>query len=72
MKEKHSSRIPRSVWLPLLLLIYLVGMTIWFAPSLVAEGETGRLVATCIIELAIIVLIHILLKKVEARKKNGE
>lgn len=58
-------RIPRSTWLPTLLLIYLTGMTCWFATSLIKGGETVRLIVVVLAELVIIALLYFFLKKKE-------
>lgn len=62
-------RLPRSTWLPTLLLLYLTAMTCWFAPSLIHNGEIVRLIVVVTAELAIIALLYRLLKKKE--KDNG-
>lgn len=64
----NRKRIPKSTWMPCLLLIYLFGMTIWFAPSLIANGEIARLIIVFVSELAIIIALRIFLKKREEQK----
>lgn len=68
--KPHKPRIKRSVWLPALLLIYLFGMTIWFAPSLIEGGETLRLVLVFAAELAVIIVLRQFLIKKE--KQDGD
>lgn len=61
-------KMPRSVWMPALLFIYLFGMTLWFAPQLIADGEIARLIIVFCSEIAIILLLrHFLIK----REKEG-
>ena len=55
--------------MPTLLLVYLVGMTLWFAPSLIANGEIARLIIVFLSELAIIVALRIFLKKRESQQR---
>lgn len=62
-------RISRSVWLPTLLLCYLAAMSIYFGGDLIRNGETTRLIVVSAIELALIAVLYIFLKKKEARKK---
>lgn len=66
--KRNGKKVPRSVWMPCLLLIYLFGMTAWFAPSLIANGEIVRLVVVFVTELAIIIALRIFLKKRESRQ----
>lgn len=65
LEKPFWKRIPRSTWLPTLLLIYLTGMTCWFAPSLIRGGETGRLIVVVLAELVILALLYFFLKKKE-------
>lgn len=67
--RKHS-KIRRSVWMPCLLLIYLAGMTTWFAPQLIANGEIARLVTVVVSELIIIALLRMFLVKRERQQDN--
>lgn len=67
--QRNKKKIPRSTWMPCLLLIYLVGMACWFAPQLIANGETMRLVLVFISEVAIIILLRVFLLKQEKQKK---
>lgn len=53
-----KKKVPRSIWMPALLLIYLFGMTLWFAPQLIANGEIARLVIVFCSEILIIVLLR--------------
>ncbi len=60
-----KKKVPRSVWMPALLLIYLFGMTLWFAPQLIANVEIARLVIVFCSEILIIVLLRFFLLKRE-------
>lgn len=64
----NKKKVPRSVWMPALLLVYLAGMTMWFAPSLIANGEIARLIIVFVSELGIIILLRIFLKKRERQQ----
>lgn len=65
---RKRRRIPRSQWLPALMLIYLIAMTLYYGGDLIAQGEIARLVIVFIIELAIIIALRIFLKKREERQ----
>ncbi len=67
---KGRKKIRRSSWMPALLLIYLFGMTVWFAPELIARGETARLIIVFLSEVFIIVLLRFFLIKRE--RQQGE
>lgn len=54
--------------MPALLLIYLFGMTLWFAPQLIANGEIARLIIVFVSE----VLIIILLRKFLVKRENQQ
>lgn len=58
--------------MPALLLIYLAGMTLWFAPQLIANGETPRLIIVCASEIFIIVLLRFFLLKREKDREDGK
>lgn len=62
---RNPRKIRKSVWMPALLLVYLFGMTAWFAPSLIANGEIARLIIVFLSEIFIIVLLRIFLIKRE-------
>lgn len=68
----RKPKIKKSVWMPCLLLVYLVGMTIGFAPSLIERGETVRLVTVFLSEIFIIVLLRIFLVKRENQQNSGK
>lgn len=61
--------IPRSTWIPCLLLVYLAGMTAFFAPELIRTGETTRLIVVFCSELLLIALVYFFLKKREEQNK---
>lgn len=63
-------KIRRSVWMPALLFIYLFGMTAWFAPILIANGEMLRLIIVFVSEVAIILLLRVFLIKRERQEEN--
>lgn len=65
---RNKKKIRRSVWMPCLLLIYLFGMTAWFAPSLIERGEITRLVVVFLSEVAIIAVLRIFLVKRERQE----
>ena len=65
---RKCRRFPRSQWLPALMLIYLIAMTLYYGGDLIAQGEIARLVIVFIIELAIIIALRIFLKKREERQ----
>lgn len=69
---KHRKGIRRSVWLPTLMILYLIGMTAYFAPSLIAGGEITRLVVVTIVELIIILLLFLFLRKKEQRDQQND
>lgn len=66
--NRGSRRPPRSVWLPTLLLLYLLAMTGWFGAELIRNGETARLIIVFVVELIVIGLLYFFLKKRERRE----
>ena len=58
-------KIPKSVWLPIVLTIYFLGMAIYFGPQLIKEGETTRFILVSIAEIAIIILVRLFYKRKE-------
>lgn len=66
----NNKKLRKSIWLPGLLFIYLLAMTIIFGADIIRGGEWMRLVSVSLIELAMIVVLHILLKKQEERKQR--
>lgn len=66
--NRGSRRPPRSVWLPTLLLLYLLAMTGWFGAELIRNGETTRLIIVFVVELIVIGLLYFFLKKRERRE----
>lgn len=68
--KRNKKKLRRSVWMPILLLIYLAVMTTWFAPRLIAEGETARLIVVVLSELAIIYALRVFLVKKERQDKE--
>ena len=66
----NNKKLRKSIWLPGLLFIYLLAMTIIFGADLIRGGEWMRLISVSIIELAMIIVLHILLKKQEERKQH--
>ncbi len=67
-RPKDRKKIRRSTWMPALLLVYR--MTVWFAPELIARGETARLIIVFLSEVFIIVLLRFFLLKRE--RQQGE
>lgn len=70
--NRNKKKLRRSVWMPILLLIYLAVMTTWFAPRLIDEGETVRLIVVVLSELAIIYALRVFLVKKERQDKEKE
>lgn len=70
INDPKKKKINRSTWLPALLLIYLFGMTLWFAPSLIAGGEIARLIIVFVTELIIIIILRKFLQKRERQQNN--
>lgn len=68
MDPKRKKKIPTSVWLPALLLIYLFGMTLWFGQHLIQNGEIVRLISVFAAEIGIILLLRMFLIKREEQK----
>ena len=69
-QPRKRNKLRKSVWMPCLLLIYLAGMTTWFAPQLIANGETARLVTVFISEIVIILLLRMFLVKRERQQND--
>ena len=70
--NRNKKKLRRSVWMPILLLIYLAVMKTWFATRLIAEGETVRLIVVVLSELAIIYALRVFLVKKERQDKEKE
>ena len=66
----NNKKLRKSIWLPGLLFIYLLAMTLIFGADLIRGGEWMRLISVSVIELAMIIVLHILLKKQEERKQH--
>lgn len=66
----NNKKLRKSIWVPGLLFIYLLAMTIIFGADLIRGGEWMRLISVSVIELAMIIVLHILLKKQEERKQR--
>ena len=66
----NNKKLRKSIWVPGLLFIYLLAMTIIFGADLIRGGEWMRLISVSVIELAMIIVLHILLKKQEERKQH--
>lgn len=65
----NKRKIPKSVWLPTLLVCYLIAMTAWYAPRLIAGGETTRLVVVFLVECAIIITLYFFLRHREKQER---
>lgn len=59
----------KSVWVPILLAIYLIAMAAWFGPELLRNGETFRFVTVCVVEVIIIILVRLFLVRKERNQK---
>lgn len=66
----NNKKLRKSIWLPGLLFIYLLAMTLIFGADLIRGGEWMRLISVSVIEMAMIIVLHILLKKQEERKQH--
>ncbi len=66
----NNKKLRKSIWLPGLLFIYLLAMTLIFGTGLIHGGEWMRLICVSVIELALIAALHILLKKREEREQR--
>ena len=66
----NNKKLHKSIWLPGLLFIYLLAMTLIFGTDLIRGGEWMRLICVSVIELALIAALHILLKKREEREQR--
>ena len=66
----NNKKLRKSIWLPGLLFIYLLAMTLIFGTDLILGGEWMRLICVSVIELALIAALHILLKKREEREQR--
>lgn len=64
------TKIPRSRWLPALLLVYLLAMTVYFGIDWIRAGDIARVVLVVCSELLIIALLHFFLKKREEQRSE--
>lgn len=63
----------RYIIIPLCLLIYFLGMAIYFGRDLIATGQYTRLLTICGVEVLIVVALFFSLKKrdeLRARRRN--
>jgi membrane protein implicated in regulation of membrane protease activity len=67
----NRKRLPKSVWLPVILLIYLIAMAVYYGPRLIAGGETLRFILISLVELAIIILLWYLLRRKERKEEES-
>ncbi len=58
-----NRKIPKSKWIPALLLIYLAIMIITFGKENISNGETVKFVVIILIELLVIIALYFFLKK---------
>lgn len=66
----NNKKLRKSIWLPGLLFIYLLAMTLILGTDLIRGGEWMRLICVSVIELSLISALHILLKKREEREQR--
>lgn len=67
--SKGKGKLRKSVWLPLLLLIYFLVMAVYFGRDLITGGRTPEFIGICAGELAAIILLAIFLRKRERKEK---
>lgn len=67
--SRLKRKIPRSQWLPALLLCYLAAMNIYFGGDLIRRGEIFRLVVVSVVELLLIAALYFFLKKREKSRQ---
>lgn len=60
---RREGRVPKYIWLPVLLAIYFIGMMIVYAPELIQKGEYLRVILVSTVELIIIFLVYLFYKK---------
>ncbi len=60
-----NRKIPKSKWIPALLLIYLAVMIITFGKENISNGETVKFVVIILIVLLVIIALYFFLKKKE-------
>ena len=72
LNNNRKPKLKRSVWLPTVLFIYLLGMTGYYAPRLINGGETMRLVVVFAVETAVILVLHWFLKRKEQQEMERE
>ena len=65
-------KIPKYIWMPTLLAIYLIAMAAYFAPNLIAAGEWVRLISVTVVDAAIIVILFLFLRKIHRRNNTPE
>lgn len=65
-------RLRRSLWLPIVLAAWFAIMAFYNAPELLASGQTGRLVTTTLVELAVIAGLFFALRKKEKLAERRE
>lgn len=65
-------KIRKSIYLPLILLIYFAFMAIYFGQDLIKSGKNIQFYITCGAELIVIVALYFFLRKKEKLKEERE
>lgn len=64
-----KKKIRRSQWLPALLLLYFAAMACFYGPGMISNGETLRFTVISVVELGVLYLLYLFLRKKEKREK---
>ncbi len=60
---KREGKVPKYIWLPALLTLYFIGMSIAFVPELLQKGEYTRVAVVSVVEIVVIILVYLFYKK---------
>lgn len=64
-----KKKIRRSQWLPAVLLLYFAAMACFYGPDMISNGEVIRFTVISAVELGVLYLLYLFLRKKEEREK---
>lgn len=60
---RREGKVPKYIWLPIILALYFICMMIVFVPDLLKQGEYTRVAVVTGVEIIVIFLVYIFYKK---------
>lgn len=68
----RGKKIPKSIWLPIILTLYCVVMTCYFGSRLIEEGREVKLWISVGVEILVIVALFFALRRKEKLKQKWD